>query len=301
MNRSRNALCRVLSCLVLALAVAAAPAAAQFPAKVPGMGSIDLPLLLDLPGDFAFVRYTPGSLDRSAAVQARFELFAQEFAKTGYAASTLVLYVLTREDWKAAGLRLPYGMPERLDLDAIAVPAFADAAVVKTYREWLGGELPMPQGQPILITPEESAVLAVVDLLTQVEASRMLVRRAGLGGDAPWIEPLLVHLATRLAWDKFEPGRIRMIAEVFDRLAMNDHAPGGHRLADWKDDLPFAERCWFDARFLRGADVLVTESSQRTLWKRVERAHAGKKPLTVAWLLKEYPGLSEWMAASFAP
>jgi hypothetical protein len=306
MESSRLVSRRVSAGLFLWIALAAmaaiqgSPATAQAP-RPPGMRTIDLPLLLDLPGDLAYVRYTPGSLDRSAAVQARFERFAQEFQKSGFPATAIVLYVLSREDWKEAGLRTPYGMPEPLGLDAIAVPAFADAPVVGTWRDRLGGELPLPQGQPILITPEESGALAVVDLVTQMEVARMLVRRASLGGDAPWIEPLLVHVALRLAWDRFEPGRIFEIAAILDRLSTQDETPGGHRLADWKDGLPFPERCWFDARFLRGADVLAMKSSNRTLWHFIQKAHAGKKPLTAAWLLKEYPPLAEWMKMSFAP
>lgn len=265
------------------------------------MRTIDLPLLLDLPGDLAFVRYTPGTLDRSAAVQARFELLTKEFARSGFPRTELVIYVLSPDDWKAAALRTPFGLPEALGTDAIAVPGWADERVVARYREWLGGELPVPQGSPILVTPAEAGALAVVDLLTQVEVSKLLGKRAGLAGDRPWIAPLAAHLVARLTWNRFESGRMPQIAAIFDRLAANDPAgkAGGHRLDEWREDLPFAERCWFDARFLRGADTLVAEKGSMSLWRLLAKAISGKQPLTEALLLKEFPRLADWLATSF--
>jgi hypothetical protein len=270
-------------------------------ADVAGMKTIDLPLLLDLPGDLAYVRYTPGSLDRSAAVQARFERFAEEFTRTGFDATAFVLYVLSREDWQAAGLSTPYGLPHPLGVDAIAVPGWADEALVADYRKRLGGEVPLPHGYPILATPQEAGALGVADLLTGVEAARILVRRSPFGGDAPWIEPLLTHLTLRLAWDKFEPGRIVEIAAIFDRLAAQHAPPAPHRLAEWRDDLPEPERYWFEARFLRGADAIVTSHRRVSIWKVFEKAMRGKDPITEALLLKKFPELANWRALNFAP
>ena len=124
------------------IAASGSPAFAQEP-PVAGMKTIQLPLLLDLPGDLAFVRYTPGSLDRSASVQMRFELMAKEFQRSGFLQATLVFYVLSRDDWKEAGLPDPYGAPLVLGNDAIAMAGWADEQVVNGWRTLLGGELPM--------------------------------------------------------------------------------------------------------------------------------------------------------------
>lgn len=270
-------------------------------ADVAGVQTIDLPLLLDLPGDLAAVRYTPGTLDRSAAVQMRFELFAKEFTKSGFGATAIVIYVLSPEDWKAAGIRTRYGFPHPMGLDAIAVPAWPEKEVVSYYRDLLGGELPLPRGTPLLATPSEAAALSVVDLLTHLEVARQLCQRAGFAGDQPWIAPLVWHLSARIAWDLFEPGRMPEIAETLDRLAANRPAGAPLRLSDWREDLPLADRWWFDARFLRGADLMRMEKSPRSLWQMLARALEGKKPLTEKLFVKEFPGFAAWKAENFAP
>lgn len=290
---------RALTLLLLLVSAGLAPAGAD----VAGRRTIDLPLLLDLPGDLAHVRYTPGTLDRSAAVQSRFEVLAREFQRTGFRATSIVLYVLSPEDWKVAGLATPYGLPEALGTDAMAVPGWADEKLVEVYRGWLGGEVPLPRGAPILVTPAEAGALAVADVLTQVEVARLLVRRARLEGDRPWIAPLVAHLVARLAWDRYEPGRMGEIAVVFDRLASGaGPAPaGGRRANDWREELSQAERWWYDARFVRGADKMVTQKGPTALWRLLDRAYSGKEPLTEALLLKKFPGLPGWLENSFAP
>lgn len=298
---SFSSACRALSFVGLVGALSGGVlAGAGASADVAGMKTIDLPLLLDLPGDLAPVRYTPGALDRSAAVQARFELLAKEFGKSGFRATAMVVYVLSPEDWKTAGLATPYGFPHPLALDAVAVPAWAEEKVVATYRGFLGGELPLPRGTPILATQAEAGALVVVDLLTQLEVSRQLAQRAGLGGDQPWIAPLVWHLVARLAWDKFEPGKMPEIAAILDRLAANRPAGPGLPLSAWRQDLPVVDRWWFDARFLRGADQMALEKSSGSLWRMLSRAIEKKEPLTEALLVKEFPGLAAWKTASFA-
>ena len=76
---------RALNLVLCLFAAGLCPAGAD----VAGRRTIDLPLLLDLPGDLAHVRYTPGTLDRSAAVQSRFEVLAGEFQRTGFQATSM--------------------------------------------------------------------------------------------------------------------------------------------------------------------------------------------------------------------
>ncbi len=113
-------------------------------ADVAGHRTVDLPLLLDLPGDLAPVRYTPGTLDRAAAVQARFELLTEEFARTRFHATAIVLYVLSPEDWTAARLPNAYGEPQALVNDALVLPACADDELIGRVNGWLGGPFPLP-------------------------------------------------------------------------------------------------------------------------------------------------------------
>lgn len=269
-------------------------------ADVAGQRTVDLPLLLDLPGDLAPVRYTPGALDRAASVQRRFELLAQEFARTRFQAVAVVVYVLSPEDWAAGRLTNPYGEPEALGTDALVVPAWADAEMVDRVRGWLGGEIPVSVGLPLLATREEAGALGVADILAQIAGARLLAKRAQFVGDRAWIAPVIGHLVARLAWDRFEPGRIREIAAQVDAMAAQDRTPGGHALAEWNENLPLAQRAWFEARFMRAADLIVTAKGARAARKILNRDIAELEPINEALLLKKYPALAGWLAESFA-
>jgi len=269
-------------------------------ADVAGQRTVDLPLLLDLPGDLAPVRYTPGALDRAASVQMRFELLAQEFARTRFQAVAVVVYVLSPEDWAAGRLTHPYGEPEALGTDALVVPAWADAEMVGRVRGWLGGEIPVSVGLPLLATREEAGALGVADILAQIAGARLLAERAHFVGDRDWIAPVIGHLVARLAWDRFEPGRIREIAAQVDAMAAQDKTPGGHLLAEWNENLPLPQRAWFEARFMRAADLIVTAKGARAARKILNRDIAEIEPISEALLLKKYPALAAWLAGSFA-
>jgi hypothetical protein len=273
--------------------------AAGLRADVAGQRTIDLPLLLDLPGDLASVRYTPGALDRAASVQARFERLTEEFARTRFKATALVVYVLSPEDWAAAGLSHPYGEPEVLGTDALVLPAWADAELIARVRGWLGGEIPLPAALPMLATREEAGALGVSDLLAQIAVGRLLAKRANLRGDRIWIAPVMGHLVSRLAWDRFEPGRMPEIAALLDAMAAQDRTPGGHPVTAWDETLPMPERAWFEARFVRAADLIVTTKGPRAARKILNRAISGVEPLSEAVLLKEVPALAGWLPQNF--
>jgi hypothetical protein len=274
-----------------------APAAGR--ADVAGRRTVDLPLLLDLPGDLAPVRYTPGALDRAASVQARFELLNEEFARTRFKATAVVFYVLSPEDWQAAGLRNGFGEPEALGTDALAVPAWADDELIGRVKRWLGGEVPLPVGLPLLATREEAGALGISDLLAQIACARLLAQRANLRGDAPWIAPVMAHLVARLAWDRFEPGRMPEIAALLDAMAAQDPTPRGHELAVWNESLPLPQRAWFETRFLRAADLIVTAKGSRAARKILNQAITGTRPLREAGLFHDVPALAGWVANSF--
>ncbi len=310
--------CGRLAGLALALAAAAAPhVSAVQDARVAhlvdgapvagpaGHRTIDSPLLLDLPGDLVPVRYTPGALDRAAAVQKRFELLAEEFSHTGFKASALVVYVLSPEDWAAAGLAREYGDPEALATDALVLPAWADEAMIARVRGWLGGEIPLPAGRPLLATREEAGALGVSDVLAQIEGGRLLAHRARLAGDRPWIAPVLAHLVARVAWDRFEPGRMREIAALVDAIAARGASeargalPAARALAAWDEKAAPPARAYFEARFLRAADLIVTAKGSRGARKILSKAIRGPGPLTEAKLVGEVPALADWLTQSF--
>ncbi len=282
--------------MVLVLALVSAAGAG---ADIAGKRTVDLPLLLDLPGDLAPVRYTPGALDRSSAVQARFELLCEEFSRTRFPATAIVLYVLSPEDWAAAGLTTSYGEPVALGTDALVLPAWSDDSLIASVRGWLGGEIPQSTGLPLFATREEAGALAVSDILAQIAGGRLLAKRARLEGDRAWIAPVMAHLVARLAWDRFEPGRMPEIAALLDAMAARDDTPRGHTLAEWNEALPLPERAWFETRFLRGADLIVTARGARAVRKMLTRSNVGLEPITEAKLLQKVPALAGWLAQSF--
>lgn len=269
-------------------------------ADVAGHRTIDLPLLLDLPGDLIQVRYTPGALDRAASVQRRFELLASEFARTGFKKTAMVVYVLAPEDWAAAGLLRPYGDPEALGTDALVVPAWADGPLVERVRGWIGRDIPLRADLPLLATREEAGALDICDLLAGIAADRLLVERAQLHGDRPWIAPVLGEIAARLTWDGYEPGRMPTIAAIVDAMAGRDPTAGGYPLSAWSAALPLPQRAWFEARFLRAADLVVVAKGPRGA-RRILAHAVGGNPLTEAQLLKEVPALAGWLVQSFPP
>ena len=79
------------------------------------------------------------------------------------------------------------------------------------------------------------------------------------------------HLVARLAWDRFEPGRMPEIAALLDAMAARDARPGGHALAEWSENLPLPERAYFETRFLRAADLIVTGRGARAARKMLNQ------------------------------
>ena len=274
-------------------------AVAESRADVAGQRTIDLPLLLDLPGDLASVRYTPGTLDRAASVQARFELLTEEFSRTRFLAAAVVFYVLSPEDWAAAKLTNGYGEPQALGVDALVVPAWADDELIGRVKGWLGGPVPLSAGQPLLATREEAGALGISDLLAQIAVARLLAHRANFRGDAPWIAPVMAHVVARLAWDRFEPGRMPEIAALLDTMAAQDKSPGGHPIAAWDENLPLPERAWYETRFMRAADLIVTKKGPRGARKILNQAVTGTQPLSSAVRFKAVPELSGWLGQYF--
>lgn len=295
MTRISRRACATVSVLVLAFVTTAGARA-----DVAGHRTVDLPLLLDLPGDLAPVRYTPGALDRAASVQTRFELLSREFTRTRFQAAAVVVYVLSPEDWAAAGLANGYGEPEALGTDALVLPAWADDAMIGRVRGWLGGEIPVSLGLPLFATREEAGALGVADILAQIAGGRLLAKRAHLVGDRPWIAPVMGHLVSRLAWDRFEPGRMPEIAALLDAMAAQDRTPGGHAFEEWDESLPLPQRAWFETRFVRAADLMVTAKGARAVRKILTRSIIGLEPLSEAMLCKKFPQLTGWLTQSFA-
>ncbi|MEO8197530.1 MAG: hypothetical protein ABI689_12515, partial [Thermoanaerobaculia bacterium] len=103
----------------------------------------------------------------------------------------------------------------------------------------------------------------------------------------------------RLAWDRFEPGRMPEIAVLLDAMAAQDKTAGGHPVGDWDETLPLPQRAWFETRFVRAADLIVMKKGPRGAMKLLNKAVVGTQPLSVAVLFKEVPELAGWVTQNF--
>lgn len=259
------------------LAAALAPLLAAAAAGQRAADPMALAHLLTLPGDLAAVRYTPGALDRAAHVQARLALLAEDFRDWGAGGMTLRALVLAPEDWPAADLRRPFGLPERTARGELAAPAWGSAETVALWRGFLGGPLPWSAGEPVRGTPEEAASLALADLVLQVECGHLFVERAALGSREPWVADLVAHVAAHTAWLRHEPQRLAEVSAAWRALAARTEAP------------PWLVR---EAQLHAGAEVVVARDGTRAV-KRLMTLARRQGALTPGALLRRYPELAQ--------
>lgn len=289
----------LITAAALAVFGSAAVAAAPAPAA-----DANLPSLLNLRGARSTVRYSPGSLDRAAHVQARLDALAEDFAAWGGGQRELLAFVLGPEDWQAAGLSRAYGLPELTGPGggaAIALPAWGDGHTITVWRALLGtGGAPLlwSAGTPVRGTPEEAASLAAADLLAQIELAREFVDRQHLAGGPPWLRELLAATVARAAFERHEAERRAEIVDFFAALARGAASaePAG-ALTEYREDLPYPDRVAASARFFAAAGFLLDRDRAKTVPLLVKMAAKSGRPLVPGDLLPRYPGLGAWLEA----
>lgn len=287
----------VAAILLPLLLLAAAPAAAGT-----GRADPDLPSLPELGGDHqVLVRYTPGSLERAAHVQERLVAFAAEADAALGGRHALQVYVLSREEWESAGLRHPFGMPEVTAGGALALPAFADDASVRLWRDRLGGVLPSSAARAVVASGQEAGALAAADAVGYADLARLLVERGRPQVDSPWLGELLAHLVARLALARGFPEDLQAVDAVFVGLVRAGGGDGARPLAAWRPGLPLDERLWFDGEFGRGAAALIADRGALRARRTLSATLRKGKPLAAATLLEEAPALAGWLQVGFAP
>jgi hypothetical protein len=253
----------------------------------------NLATLLNLRGTRSLVRYSPGSLDRAAHVQARLDALAEDFAAWGGVRQELMAFVLGPEDWRAAALARAYGLPEATGTNGIALPAWGDDHTIVVWRSLLGGAVPWTAGTPVRGTPEEAATLAATDLLAQIELARQFVDRERLAGGEPWLRELLAATVARAAFERHEARRRDEIASFFATLVRG--APPAGPPTAYREGLPYREQLAASARFFEGAQLLLQLDGARTVKKLVKLSRKAGRPLEAADLLARYPGLGAWL------
>ncbi|MEM6454969.1 MAG: hypothetical protein AAF772_07725 [Acidobacteriota bacterium] len=312
--------------LLLALLGVAMPLAAQAPSsRTPGLtlgtpaaaatGGGDLPapvgvvtqpeiayFLFPLAGDRAHLRYAPGSLDRAANLQTRLELSARQLEKWLDEPVNLRAHVLDRDHWQRARIDVPYGVPRRFDDGGILAPARGDETSVDLWRQLMGGPLPTVRGRPLIGTPQAAAVVAIADILVQVQVGQILVDALGYTSDAPWVNGVAAHTIALGLSQKLEgTGRLAGLDAFWDRLGAR-HAPRTWSDRDERGALSLPDWLWFQAQYHRGARALLAAENDRgkravKRLRRVRMSDGG--PLSAERMRLEYPALDDWHRATF--
>ena len=255
-------------------------------------------LLLRLSGDFAKVRYTPGSLDRAANLQSRLELAARAFKRWVDTRLEVDVYVLSREEWRQARYDVPYGVPVRVGRRGLAAPAEGDDGTVELWADLLQGMLPAVAGVPIRGTPQQIATMILADLLTQLQLAEILADEIGIAGDEQWVRGLATHVASGELVQRYEATRLKDLGTLYE-LAAADAGPRAFSVRDYGPDLSLRDWLWFQAQFHSGAQTLIAKEGKGSLKQLKKLRRKGDGVLTGDRLLKRYKNLNEWFQSSF--
>lgn len=261
---------------------------------------------ISIQGERAVVAFLPGGLDRAHHLLRRLDNLGSTFRRWRKdLVVPLAAYVVDREQWGKIELPGLYGLPLRTGPTSIFVPASGDGEAIRMWRSALGvGTLPMVPGVPVTGSPEEAAVLALSDVLTQFEASRGFVIGAGLVGQDGWMQEVAAHTVALVVFDQAEPQRRAEIVDLFRRLR---ERMGGKRR---HDDRHFTHGLlnggeeevqawlWYQGVFFEAANILVTKDGKRAVPRLLKMAQKGG--LQRADLFERYVDLPAWHRNWFA-
>jgi hypothetical protein len=283
--RKRSCLTAVPVALTIAVAVSAAPQQEKPP-----------PFLLTLKGETVLVNYTPGGLDRAYHVQQRLQLLAEDFVKVVKNPLRLRVFVLNRDEWNEFGFGLPFGLPGRIRMSTLAVPWLGDEGTIELWTRILGAPPPPLAGIPLKGTAEEATTLAYSDLLTEVEAARVLMTMGGVRGEKPWVHQVLVHVLARDAFLRYEQARMGEIDGFFQSLGRS--APMAP-LERYAEGLDLETLLWFESRFQDGARRVLENGKRNEVREIVKMTRKAGGMLSEKALLERHPQLISWLAESF--
>lgn len=285
--------------LVLSAASLGGVTGGPYPAPTAPVSEPNLYLLLQLAGERAQIRYTPGFLDRAVNLQTRLELVARSLRSWTKTDVELTAYVLSREEWERAGFEIPFGIPLRIGSNGVAAPAEGDEETVRLWAELLQGVLPSVQGLPLRGTPQQAATMLLADVLVQLQVADAVIERAELGGDQPWVRGVVAQLASLALTRRIEGGRLRDLEAMYAALGRR-HAPGELSARDYRSDLHLEEWLWFQAQFFRGALTIFAEEGKGSVkaMRKLRRKDDGV--LRAERLLRRYEGLEAWYYETFS-
>ena len=247
--------------------------------------------LLDLPGEYCMVRYTPGTLARASSVQGWLDGMALDFSSWSKRPTYLAAILIDREQWKTMEITQPYGLPASLGGGRIALPAYGDEGTVTRWRKLLGGALPVSSESTFQGSAEEAASLLAADHLGQLEIARQLVPIAGLHPQESWITEVLAHLTVISAMGNYNRASQSDLALYYQQLGL---VPTG-TLDSYQDGLAFPQWLAFQARFFRAAESIAkVERRPMKALTKLENKNDGR--LDAAIMFSTYPDLPGLLA-----
>jgi len=255
--------------------------------------------LLDLPGDTVGVRYSHGSLDRAVQLQDSFELLVEDFRGWTRAKVSLVILLLSRDEWKESGFVFPYGMPEAAGGRGLALPSWGDDGTVELWRGLLGTRLPTLPEQPMRGTPEQTASLAVADLIAAIDGARILLRASGIRGDQPWVDGLISQVVVLSNIQNHHATRLPDVRMVFGDLSSRGGGPGAYPLNMALSPPSLPARLWFESQFFTGAALLSSSSCKYPAKAVFKQARKNGGLIQSADLMARCPELGTWLKSSF--
>lgn len=255
--------------------------------------------LLDLPGDRVGVRYSHGSLDRAVQLQDQFDLLVEDFRGWTRAKVGLVVLLLSRDEWQESGFVYPYGMPEAAGGRGLALPSWGDDGTVELWRGLLGSRLPTQPEQPMRGTPDQSASLAVADLIGSIDAARILLRASGVRGDNPWVDGVISQVVVLSNVQSHHAVRLPEVRMVFVDLSNRAGGPGAYPLSTAIRPPSLPVRLWAESQFFAGAALLSSPGCKYTPKAIFKQARKNGGLIQATDLMAECPELDTWLKSSF--
>jgi hypothetical protein len=181
----------------------------------------------------------------------------------------------------------------------LALPSWGDDGTVELWRSLLGTRLPTQPDQPMRGTPEQTASLAVADLIGAVDAARILLRGSSIRGDQSWVEGVISQAVVLSHVRSHHAARLPDVRMVFGDLAKKGGGNGAYPLSSASAPPSLAARLWFESQFFEGAALLSNSSCKYPAKAIFKQARKNGGLVQAGDLLSKCPELGTWLSSSF--
>ncbi len=261
------------------------------------------PLLLDLSGSLASIRYSPGSLDRASRVQDHVEKMVEDFDSWSKEKISLGIYLLSFEDWVQIGLQDTYGMPSPMGGRGLALPAWGNPETVALWKGLMQSRLPTIPDPSISIsrgTPDELASLLVADVIAIAELARIQLVSAGFRGDKPWVDDVVAHTMALSGILLHKDQRLPEVRMIYNSLSAAGGGSKAHSLAESESPTSIQTKLWFDAQCFTAASIVAESGGKQPAKQILRLAKKNGGVIRASDLVSSFPGLDGWLRSSFS-